>query len=622
VVWKAGEVPLDGGFAAETAYTATVTLSAKSGYNFKGVPATPATGSFFHSRSAGVSHPAGTDSALAITVLFGITGSDSGTEVTDYNLQPYVPVPVAGQAPVKELEKPSLTLSVEWQDKNDVPLPDLDIFTQGVQYKAVITLTAIDPWKFSSGYPFYYPAGSVQSQDDLTKNGRYERFVFVTYNTTDKPTEVTDLDLTHHIPAPATGATAAWSVLGVGNQYTGNVRWEVSGGAGWTAMPPGVFQPGMAYRAVVTLYPGPGCVFAEDAAVSHDARDKAEPFEPEIKANTINVTISFPATILEPVTDGNLTPYVPAPFRGGTPVTYFSAPQYTGTVDWIVIDSGGSGSSHNGPFEADTEYAARVSLSAALGYIFTGDWTPTHSNGSLAPVDSYITVVDIAFPKTGSVPAVTVDKLDLASYVPAPALGGIPTTYFLAPQYTGAVKWTVTSSPGAGPHSGLFGADKAYTATVTLTAASGYTFTGVGANVFTHDGGDAISNAENSGVVTIAFPATDAPVTDLDLTSYLDAPVVDQTPQTVIPASAPQYEGGVAWTRRKDDGAEEPHTGAFETDVIYTATVTLSAKQGYTFAVGTTFVYDGKTRNPTDNTGGSIRVRIDGLEASSIPIPW
>jgi hypothetical protein len=649
VVWMAGDVPLDGVFVAGTVYTATVTLSAKSGYSFKGVPAappaTPATGSFFHSRSVVVNHPAGTDSALPITVFFGKTGSGSGQpgdlEVTYYNLQLYVPVPVPEQAPVMKLKQPDLTLSVKWLGKDDDPLPDFDTFEQGVQYKAVITLTAVVPWKFGSGYPFaYYPETSVVSQDDSTYMSETDRRVYVVYKPTGSPTEVPALDLTHHIPAPVTGAAPVWSVLGGGNQYTGIVQWEVSDGAGWTDMPSSVFQPGMTYRAVVALNPWPTYVFAEDAVVSHDGRDQAEPFEPEIEPGIINVTISFPATSLKPVTDMDLTPYVPAPFKGGTPVTYFSAPQYTGTVGWIVFDGSGNGSPHSGLFEANTEYEAIVTLSAALGYIFTDEWNPSYSNGSLAApsqanhsadetvvednggnvTDSYTTEVDIIFDKTGSAPAVMVTDLDLTPYLAAPVWSGVPTTYFFASQYTGAVKWTVTSSPGAGPHSGLFGGNKVYTATVTLTAASGYTFDGVEADAFTHDGAPGAStNEADSGVVTITFPATDTPVTDLDLTPYLAAPAVGKTPETVISASAPQYTGEVEWT--SSGGAAV--VGQFETDMSYTATVTLEAKPGYTFAAGTTFVYYGKTITPTNNTGGSTTVvSLDGLKVSVIHNPW
>ncbi|MDR1248215.1 MAG: hypothetical protein LBK63_02820, partial [Treponema sp.] len=318
VVWKAGEVPLNGGFAAETEYTAVVTLSADTdgGFAFN-VPAAPEPGSFSHSRSAGVSHDAGTGATLTLTVAFAATGSESGgsqpgaPEVVEYNLQRYVPVPVAGQAPVTELKQPNLALSVQWQDQDGKPIAAPGPFEEGVQYRAIIMLMAQGTWKFVKDYPFaYYPSTSVEYQEDSTKASENNRVVVVTYKPTGEPKKVTNLDLTRHIPAPVKGATAMWSVLGDENRYTGSMQWEVSDAAGWTDMPSGVFQPGTTYRAVAVLYAGPGYVFDQNAAVSHD--DATGLSEPEIKtANVLNVTISFPATANDPVTDMNLTSKVP-----------------------------------------------------------------------------------------------------------------------------------------------------------------------------------------------------------------------------------------------------------------------------------------------------------------------
>jgi hypothetical protein len=87
----------------------------------------------------------------------------------------------------------------------------------------------------------------------------------------------------------------------------------------------------------------------------------------------------------------------------------------------------------------------------------------------------------------------------------------VPVTYFFPPQwpqYTGNVVWTT----GGVPHNGLFQEDMTYTATVTLTAASGFTITGVGADAFSHEGKDAKvernpANEANPERVTVVFPA-------------------------------------------------------------------------------------------------------------------
>jgi len=82
--------------------------------------------------------------------------------------------------------------------------------------------------------------------------------------------------------------------------------------------------------------------------------------------------------------------------------------------------------------------------------------------------------------------------------VTSPELGATPVT-----TVSGTVTWSGSPS--------TFAASTVYTATVTLTAASGYTLTGVAANYFTVNGATA-TNAVNSGVVSAVFPATLTPV--------------------------------------------------------------------------------------------------------------
>ena len=69
-------------------------------------------------------------------------------------------------------------------------------------------------------------------------------------------------------------------------------------------------------------------------------------------------------------------------------------------------------------------------------------------------------------------------------------------------QYTGIVTW---SPEVVGDK---FAASTAYTATITLTAKTGYTLTGVAENFFTVAGATAVSNGANSGVITALFPET------------------------------------------------------------------------------------------------------------------
>jgi prepilin-type N-terminal cleavage/methylation domain-containing protein len=89
--------------------------------------------------------------------------------------------------------------------------------------------------------------------------------------------------------------------------------------------------------------------------------------------------------------------------------------------------------------------------------------------------------------------------------VTAPVTGATPDTAITeTSQYTGTIAWNGNPTTFAG--------GVVYTATITLTAKSGYTFTGVAADFFTVSGATSDSNSANSGTVTAAFPATGVPV--------------------------------------------------------------------------------------------------------------
>jgi len=83
--------------------------------------------------------------------------------------------------------------------------------------------------------------------------------------------------------------------------------------------------------------------------------------------------------------------------------------------------------------------------------------------------------------------------------VTAPVIGAKPVTDVTpTEQYRGTVTWS--------PNHALFDAVTVYTATITLTARTGYTLQGVPANFFSVAGATA-TNAANSGVITAVFPA-------------------------------------------------------------------------------------------------------------------
>jgi len=105
----------------------------------------------------------------------------------------------------------------------------------------------------------------------------------------------------------------------------------------------------------------------------------------------------------------------------------------------------------------------------------------------------------------------TVNALDLTPLVDVPVTGEDRTTSFQAQeQYTGTISWQTVNNDGTttaftGP---TYATGTVYRAVVSLNAKTGFTFSGVAANSFTHSGATSVKNTANSGNVTITFPAT------------------------------------------------------------------------------------------------------------------
>ena len=174
------------------------------------------------------------------------------------------------------------------------------------------------------------------------------------------------------------------------------------------------------------------------------------------------------------------------------------------------------------------------------------------------------------------VPVVTAPGaiIDIAAIpgVTAPVADAVPDLKVTATaQYTGVITWSPTVV-------GTFAAGTVYTATITLTAKTGYTLTGVLANFFTVAGAASDTNPANSGVVTAVYAKTTA-VAIIDLGGFLNpidgvtAPVTGAVPDLTVDATV-QYTGKTTWSPAV--------VGTFAAGTVYTATITLTPKAGYT----------------------------------------
>lgn len=149
--------------------------------------------------------------------------------------------------------------------------------------------------------------------------------------------------------------------------------------------------------------------------------------------------------------------------------------------------------------------------------------------------------------------------------VTAPVRGAVPVSSITkTAQYTGKVSWS--------PKDSVFAADTAYTATITLDPEAGYTLAGVPADFFTVAGADSVTHQANSGTITVKFSRTDKPSVSLKSIEGIAVPVRGGVPVSSI-TETEQYTGKVSWN---------PSHTTFEASTVYTATVTLSPKAGFT----------------------------------------
>jgi hypothetical protein len=326
----------------------------------------------------------------------------------------------------------------------------------------------------------------------------------------------------------------------------------------------------------ITLSPG---------ATVNPAAGSGANFTTPTKTYTVSAengsTQDYGVTVNRTVNALNLSSLVSAPVTGAAPnTTAINETQYTGSISWLKNDN----SAHSGNFAGAAVYKAQVSLIAQSGYTFTGvaanSFTYTGATVSNAAGGGTTLTVTITFPATAAV----VDEFNLSSLVTASVAGYTPdTTAINETQYTGTVAWQTASD--SLPHSGAFAVGTVYKAVVSLSAKTGYTFTGVGTNAFTYTGATSVSNTANSGVVTITFPAAPAVVDQLELnntltlTSVVSVPSTGWTPNT--PPMAPpssQYNRNIVYRTLDDQNVLTvmPNT-------VYKAVVTLSANSGHTF---------------------------------------
>ncbi|MDR1638126.1 MAG: hypothetical protein LBT59_00385 [Clostridiales bacterium] len=279
---------------------------------------------------------------------------------------------------------------------------------------------------------------------------------------------------------------------------------------------------------------------------------------------------------------------------GEAPITSIENYEYTASVAWAPAHS---------EFKYNSVYVATVTLALEDGYTLDGIGASFFSLGGadylLATSDP--NVYRVIFPATELQP------VDIAALeVKAPKAGETPETALETSQYTGSIAWA--------PADATFQYNTEYIATVTLTAKADFTFDGVLENFFAVEGADEVANAADIGLVTVKFPQTEKePVSIADIEG-VTAPLAGAAPATAIVENS-QYAGTIEWDPEVDS--------TFEFFSSYTAVITLTAKDGFTFdgIPEDFFAVAGALEVKSDAGSGVVRATfpITGDEPASIP---
>jgi formylglycine-generating enzyme required for sulfatase activity len=585
-------------FVAGEAYQAVISLTAKTGYTFAGV----AQDSFRYD-GATVTNAAGSG---AIAIVFPITGSVTGNAL---NLTALVTAPVAGAVPyTTAIDTAQYTGTVEWRNADGTAFNGAS-FAGGTVYRATVTLTAKPGYTFAGVGANKFTYAGAASVANAAGSGT----VAIVFPATGS-LAVNALDLSGLVTAPAKDAAPDTAAIDA-SQYTGTIAWQTADGKAFDGAN---FTGGTVYRATVTLTAKPGYTFA---GVARDSFQYAGATVTNA-TNSGTVAIVFPATGSVAVSALDLDSLVTAPSAGAAPNTAaISTTQYTGSIVWQTQNGTAFTSS---TFAGGTVYRAAVTLAATTGYTFAGVAQDSFRYaGATAANEADSGAVVITFPATATI---TVNALNLSSLVIAPVANAAPNVAAINTiQYTGTVEWL--DDGGTAFAGAAFAAGTVYQAAVSLTAKTGYTFTGVAANNFTYTGATTVSNQANSGNVTIVFPAPSAAmVSDLDLSGLITAPVAGAAPNTAA-ISTTQYTGSIVW--QTQSGAA--FTGAtFAGGTVYRAVASLTVTTGYSFTgvAANSFAHTGATTVTNSANSGSVilvfpvteSITVDALDLTALVV--
>jgi len=270
-------------------------------------------------------------------------------------------------------------------------------------------------------------------------------------------------------------------------------------------------------------------------------------------------------------------------------------------VIWIEFDADAVGT----PGKGDAVYVIRDTGIATgdddrgdlcQGAVFYGEPVTFGSTPMVA--------IEIDMTSMAGVPLTTITNLTLGDFTPV--AGEAPVLLLDDTQWTAKIEWNEDMDGN-----GMFKPSEDYTCTVTVTPKAGYTLAGIGANTWVATGSDTDTNDADSGEVDVTYATTAATITAIDLETVVVAPVKGATAVETIDET--QYTGTVVWLPALVGAGDDE----FDAEEIYEATITLTAKTGYTLygIEADEFIHAGATN--INNSANSGRVVATFPETSA-----
>jgi hypothetical protein len=202
-------------------------------------------------------------------------------------------------------------------------------------------------------------------------------------------------------------------------------------------------------------------------------------------------------------------------------------------------------------------------------------------------------------------PADSVITIPIIQGVSAPVAGYSPVARITEnAQYSGTVTWEVLSGSSSNSNPSAFAALTEYIAVITLTAKTGYTLQGVGANFFMVAGATSVRNNANSGVITAVFPRTaykTPTASDFNISGLTQVFNYDARPVSITPKSGESQGQITIYYAGTGGTAYSKSTDAPWAVGAYTVTFDVSAAAGFNAVTG----LNAGTLNITSQQSGS-----------------